>query len=93
MNSIHIDGLKLIDPPLFIAQQGFQSMKKYMKQRTDASASWNFLQLVIVGPKNSGKTYLSARLRNIKFNNTGPTKGVQVNTLCFGTLFVNIVLD
>ena len=81
MNSIHIDGLKLIDPPLFLAQQGFQMMKKYMRQQADASTSWNFLQLVIVGPKNSGKTYFSARLRNTKFNNTGPTKGVQVSGL------------
>ena len=80
MSSIHIDGLKLIDPPLYIAQQGFQSMKKYMQQREEASAPWNFLKLVIVGPKGSGKTRLSARLRDVKFVNTGPTKGVQVCT-------------
>ena len=78
MHSIHIDGLKLIDPPLYIAQQGFQSIKKYMQQREEASAPWNFLQLVIVGPKSSGKTHLSARLRDVKFVNTGPTRGVQV---------------
>lgn len=79
MNSIHIDGLKLIDPPLLIAQQGFQATKEYMKQRVKASAPWNFLQLVIVGPKHSGKTHLSTRLRDVKFTNPGPTKGVQVS--------------
>ena len=78
MNSIHIDGLKLVDPPLFIAQQGFQSVKKYMQQRTEAGAPWNFLQLFIVGPEGSGKTHLSARLRDVKFIKTGPTKGLQV---------------
>lgn len=81
LSSIHIEGLKLISPPLLLAQQGFQSIKKYMKQQAEATAPWNFLQLVIVGPANSGKTYLSARLRDIKFHNTGPTKGVQVNHL------------
>lgn len=78
MNNIQIDGLKLIDPPLIIAQQGFDSIKQYMRQRAEASAPWNYLQLVIVGPKDSGKTHLSARLRDVKFNNPGPTKGVQV---------------
>jgi len=79
MSSIHIDGLKLIDPPLFIAQQGFQSINKYMKQKAEANTSWNCLRLVIVGPEKSGKTFLSARLRDVKFQNPGPTKGVQVN--------------
>ena len=78
MSSVHVDGLKLIDPPLCIAQQGFPAMKRYMQQREEASAPWNFLQLIVVGPKSSGKSHLSARLRDVKFINTGPTKGVQV---------------
>lgn len=76
--SIHIEGLKLIDPPLFVAQESFQSMKMYMQHQATSNAPWNFLRLMIVGPPSSGKSYLSARLRNVRYQTNPPTKGVQV---------------
>jgi len=83
INSIHTEGLKLIDPPLFIAQEGFESMKMYMQHQASSSASWNFLRLMIVGPPSSGKSYLSARLRNVRYQNQPPTKGVQVTVFFY----------
>ena len=89
--SIHIEGLKLIDPPLFIAQESFKQMKMYMQHQVLSNTPWNFLRLMIVGPPSSGKSHLSARLRNVRYQTNPPTKGVQVIVIFCACLLIELL--
>ena len=79
LQTLELKGLSLVDPPIFVVEEGPQAILCYLRLKLRNKLSWSALRVVVVGPHLSGKSTLVSKITGTTPNGN---KALDVSAYC-----------